>query len=319
MLRRFLLTLLRRSFLVLLLICLGCSAQSAPPGDTAKAIERQVRSFYKLPPDVTVTIGPTHPSEFPSYDTVRLSFNKGNRKDEYDFLLSKDGKTLIKMTKLDLTKDPNAEVMKKMDVKGRPTRGNKDAKVVVVNYDDFECPFCSRMHQTLFPQIFKEYGDRVIFIYKDYPLAEIHPWAIHAAVNANCLAAQNNDAYWDFADYLHANQHVVNAAQGLAGQLAVIDQATLQQGQTHNLDPTKLQACIKTQDDTAIKASLHEGDAVGVSATPTLFVNGEEMDGALPIAELRSVLDRALTQAGVQPPAHSNTSPAPAASGPANR
>ncbi len=304
-------TLLRRSFLVLLLICLGCSAQSAPPSDTAKAIERQVRSFYKLPPDVTVAIGPLRPSEFPNYDAVKLTFNKGNRKDEYDFLLSKDGKTLVKMTKLDLTKDPNAEAMKKMDVRGRPTRGNKDAKVVVVNYDDFECPFCSRMHQTLFPQVFKEYGDRVLFIYKDYPLAEIHPWAVHAAVNANCLAAQNNDAYWDFADYLHANQHVVNAAQGVEAQKALIDRTAMLQGQMHSLDAAKLQACIKAQDDTAIKASLHEGDAVGVNATPTLFVNGEEMDGALPIAELRSVLDRALIQAGVQPPVHADANPAP--------
>ncbi len=304
-------TLLRRSFLVLLLICLGCSAQSAPPSDTAKAIERQVRSFYKLPPDVTVAIGPLRPSEFPNYDAVKLTFNKGNRKDEYDFLLSKDGKTLVKMTKLDLTKDPNAEAMKKMDVRGRPTRGNKDAKVVVVNYDDFECPFCSRMHQTLFPQVFKEYGDRVLFIYKDYPLAEIHPWAVHAAVNANCLAAQNNDAYWDFADYLHANRHVVNAAQGVEAQKALIDRTAMLQGQMHSLDAAKLQACIKAQDDTAIKASLHEGDAVGVNATPTLFVNGEEMDGALPIAELRSVLDRALIQAGVQPPVHADANPAP--------
>ncbi|PYX43214.1 MAG: hypothetical protein DMG81_00080 [Acidobacteria bacterium] len=315
MLRRFLLTLVRRSFLVLLLICLGCSAQSAPSSDTAKAIERQVRSFYKLPPDVTVGIGPLRPSEFPNYDTVKLTFNKGNRKDEYDFLLSKDGKTLVKMTRLDLTKDPNAETMKKMDVKGRPTRGNKDAKVVVVNYDDFECPFCSRMHQTLFPQVFKEYGDRVLFIYKDYPLAEIHPWAVHAAVNANCLAAQNNDAYWDFADYLHANQHVVNGAQGVDAQKALIDRTAMLQGQMHNLDAAKLQACIKAQDDTAVKASLHEGDAVGVNATPTLFVNGEEMDGALPIAELRTVLDRALIQAGVQPPVHNEANPAPAPSG----
>ncbi len=317
MLRRFLLTLLRRSFLVLLLVCLGCSAQSAPPTDTAKAIERQVRSYYKLPPDVAISIGPIRPSDFTNYDAVKLTFNKGSRKDEYDFLLSKDGKTLIKLTKLDLTKDPNAEVMKKVDVKGRPTRGNKDAKVVVVNYDDFECPFCSRMHQTLFPQIFKEYGDRVLFIYKDYPLAEIHPWAIHAAVNANCLAVQNNDAYWDFADYLHANQHVVNGAQGHDAQLATIDRAALLQGQQHSLDLPKLQACIKAQDDTAIKASIHEGDSLGVSATPTLFVNGEEMDGALPVAELRAVLDRALTQAGVQPPAHADTAPAPAVSGPA--
>jgi hypothetical protein len=61
---------------------------------------------------------------------------------------------------------------------------------------------------------------------------------------------------------------------------------------------------MKAQDQAAVKASLKEGDGVGVQATPTLFVNGEEMDGALPIAEIRAVLDRALTEAGVQPPAH---------------
>src|ERR1700747_3863894 len=233
MLRRFLVTLLQRSFLVLLLICLGCAAQSAPSPDTAKAIERQVRSYYKLPPDVTVSIGPIKPSDFNNYDSVKLTFTKGTRKDEYDFLLSKDSKTLIKLTKLDLTKDPNAEVMKKMDVKGRPTRGNKDAKVVVVNYDDFECPFCSRMHQTLFPEIFKEYGDRVTFYYKDYPLAEIHPWAIHAAVDASCLATQNADAYWDFADYIHANKQVVDNERTPPARLDAVDKMALLQGQRH--------------------------------------------------------------------------------------
>jgi protein-disulfide isomerase len=310
MLRRFLVTLLQRSFSVLLLICLGCSAQSTPPPDTSKAIERQVRSFYKLPPDVQVSIGPTKPSEFSGYDSIKLTFSKGTRKDEYDFLISKDAKTLIKMTKLDLTKDPNAEIMKKMDVKGRPTRGNKDAKVVIVNYDDFQCPFCSRMHQTLFPEIYKEYGDRVLFIYKDYPLAEIHPWAIHAAVNANCLAVQNNDAYWDFVDYLHGNQQAINAQQGKDAQLAFLDRTTLLQGQQHNVDNAKLAACVKAQDETAVKASIQEGDALGVSATPTLFVNGEQVDGALPIADVRAMLDRALIQAGAQPPAHPDTAKA---------
>jgi protein-disulfide isomerase len=317
MLRRFLVTLLQRSFLVLLLICLGCSAQSTSP-DTAKAIERQVRAYYKLPPDVQIVIGPIHPSDFTNYDAVKLTFTKGTHKDDYDFLISKDAKTLVKMTKLDLTRDPNAEIMKKMDVTGRPTRGNRDAKVVVVNYDDFQCPFCSRMHQTLFPQIYKEYGDRVLFIYKDYPLAEIHPWATHAAINANCLAAQNNDAYWDFADYLHANQQTVSGQQGHDAQNSFLDRAAVMQGQQHGVDPVKLAACIKAQDETGVKASLKEGDAVGVSATPTLFVNGEEMDGALPIAEIRAVLDRALLQAGAQPPPHPGNAPA-AGSGPATK
>jgi protein-disulfide isomerase len=222
------------------------------------------------------------------------------------------------MTKLDLTKDPNSETMTKMDVTNRPTRGNKQAKVVVVNYDDFQCPFCSRMHQTLFPQVFKEYGDKVLFIYKDYPLAEIHPWSIHAAVNANCLAGQNNDAYWDYVDYLHANQQVVSGQQGHDAQNAFLDRAAVLQGQQHGADPVKLAACIKGQDDSAVKASIKEGDALGVNATPTLFVNGEEMDGALPIAEIRAVLDRALLQAGVQPPVHPENTQA-SGSGPASK
>ena len=305
-------TLFRRSILVLLLICLGCSAQSAPP-DVAVRVERQVRSYYNIPPEVKVTLGPLRPSEFPNYDALTISLAGGSKKQDVEFLLAKDGKSLIRFTKLDITQDPYAEVMKKIDVTGRPTRGNKDAKVVAVNFDDFECPFCSRMHQTLFPELFKEYGDKVLFIYKDYPLATIHPWATHAAVNANCLAAQNSDAYWDFADYIHANQKEVNAEKKGDPQFAVLDKDTLQQGQKHNLDMTTLQACIKTQNEDAVKQSVKQGDSLGIDATPTMFVNGQRVDGALPIDEVREVLDRALTQAGVPPPAHPAAPVAPPA------
>jgi protein-disulfide isomerase len=241
---------------------------------------------------------------------LTITFDGGTKKQTYDFLLAKDGKTLLRMTKLDLSKDPYAEVMKKIDVSGRPTRGNSKAKVVAINYDDFECPFCSRMHQTLFPDLLKEYGDRVLFIYKDFPLAEIHPWATHAAVNANCLAAQNQDAYWDFADYIHANQKDVNSEKSHDGQFAALDRMAAEQGQKHNLDGTKLQACIKAQKDDQVKTSVHEGEALGVEATPTMFVNGEQVDGALSLSELRAILDRALVQAGETPPAH--PAPAPA-------
>src|SRR3984885_8166874 len=314
MYRRFLVTILRRSFLVLLLVCLGCSAQLAPVASGLnQKIERQVRATYNIPATVQIIVGPLRPSEFTSYDALTITMEGGEKKQTYDFLLSKDGKTLGRMTKLDLTKDPYLETMKKIDLNGRPTRGNKDAKVVVVNFDDFECPFCSRMHQTLFPELLKEYGDRVQFVYKDYPLTEIHPWATHAAVDANCLAAQSNDAYWDFADYIHANQHAVNSDKGHDAQFAELDRLALEQGQKHNLDQTKLQACVKAQNEDAIKASMHEAEDVGVSATPTLFVNGQEMDGALPASEMRAAIDAALQRAGVPVPSHP---PATAASDP---
>jgi len=298
-------TLLRRSILVLVLVCMGCSAQLAPvPSDLTQKIEREVRATYSIPASVKIAVGPLRPSDFANYEALTITIEGEEKKQTYEFLLSKDGKTLARMTKLDLTKDPYAEAMKKIDLNGRPTRGNKDAKVVVVNFDDFQCPFCSRMHQTLFPELLKEYGDRVQFVYKDYPLTEIHPWAVHAAVNANCLASQSNDAYWDFADYIHSNQREVNSEKGRDAQFAALDRLTLEQGQKHNLDQAKLQACVKAQNDAAIKASMHEAEGVGVSATPTLFVNGEEMDGALPVSEMRAAIDAALQRAGVPVPSH---------------
>jgi protein-disulfide isomerase len=300
--------LLRRSILVLVLVCLGCSAQSSP-SDTTQKIERQVRATYSIPASVKITVGPLRPSDFANYDALTITMDGDGKKQTYEFLLSKDAKTLARMTKLDLTKDPYAENMKKIDLSGRPARGSKDAKVVVVNYDDFQCPFCSRMHQTLFPELLKEYGDRVQFVYKDFPLSEIHPWATHAAVDANCLAAQNNEAYWDFADHIHANQREVNSEKGREAQFAALDRLTTEQGQMHNLDQTKLQSCVKAQSEETIKASVREAEGVGVTATPTLFINGQEMDGALPVSEMRAALDRALEQAGVPSPSHSAKTP----------
>src|SRR6201987_886820 len=310
--RRLLLTLFRRSLLILLLICLGCVAQSTPP-DLARKIEHQVRSFYSLPPEVKVTVGAITPaSDVPGYDsvTVKLDQGEGKQKD-YSFLISKDRNTMLRMTKFDLSKDPYADLMSKIDVTGRPTRGAKGAKVVVVNFDDFECPYCASMHHMLFPEIFKEYGDRVTFIYKDYPLTEIHPWALHAAVDANCLADQNADAYWDFADTIHANKQQVDAEKTSGARLEAVDKMALLQGQKHNVDQAKLQTCLKAQNEDAVRASMKEAEGLGVNATPTLFINGRKIDGAVPIGEVRATLDAALKDEGQPVPEHILSLPAP--------
>ena len=311
--------LIRRSFLVLILICLGCAAQSAAPDAAHKPdpapnlvqnIERQVRSYYSIPPDVSVQVGAIVPStDWPGYDMVPVAIDSGPGKKDYKFLVSQDRKTMVRVVKFDLTKDPFAEVMSKIDLNGRPVRGAKTSKVLVVNYDDLECPFCSRMHQTMFPEILNEYGDRVTFVYKDYPLNDIHPWAMHAAVDANCLAAQNGDAYWDFADYVHTHEDEVKAEKTSGSRLALLDHLALDQGQKHSLDKARLEACVKTQDETAVKASMKEGDDIGVSATPTLFVNGQKVDGLIPLAELRDLLDRALRDAGQPVPSHAAAAP----------
>jgi protein-disulfide isomerase len=311
-LRPLLVILMRRSLFILLMVCLGCVAQSAPP-DLTRKIEHQVRFYYNLPSEVKVIVGAITPnSELPGYDSVAVKLDGDGKQKDYTFLISKDRMTLLRVTKFDLAKDAYADLMSKIDVKGRPTRGAKDAKVVVVNFDDFECPFCSRMHQTLFPELLREYGDRVTFIYKDYPLVDIHPWAVHAAVDAGCLADQSADAYWDFADYIHANKQEVDREKTPAARFDALDKMTLLQGQKHNIDAAKLQACLKAQNEDAVRASMKEADDLGVNATPTLFINGRKIDGAVPVDEVRAALDSALKDAGLPVPEHIPAAPTPA-------
>jgi protein-disulfide isomerase len=318
MYRRFLLRLFSCSLLILLAVCTGCAAQSDPqngaPSALAQKVETHVRAYYKLPSDVQVSVGPLHSSDFPGYDAVSVTIGRDREKKQtLEFLVSKDQQTLLHVTKMDLTKDPYLETMNKIDISNRPVRGNPNAKVTVVNFDDFQCPFCSRMHQTLFPELLKEYGDRVKFVYKDFPLVELHPWAMHAAVDANCLAAQSPDAYWDFADYIHANQREVNSEKSPDAQFAAVDRIVTAQGLKHNIDQAKLQACIKAQNTDAIKASIKEGEDLDLSATPVLYVNGQQVEGAVPASEMRATLDAALARAGVP-----NPKPAPPAAAPAS-
>jgi protein-disulfide isomerase len=289
----------------LLLLCAGCSAQSnstTVSPDLSQKVQRQVRAYFNIPPDVDIKMGPLTPSEFPNYDNLTITLSHGEKSQSVDFIVSKDGKSLIRLTKMDLTKDPYAETMKKIDVAGRPVRGNPDAKVTIVNYDDFECPFCARMHSTLMTEILPQYGDKVKIVYKDYPLS-MHPWAQHAANDANCLAKESNKGYWEFADYVHANQHVISGPQKDVQQAyGELDRLTLDIGKKNGADATKLQACVKAQADGAVKSSMAEGDSIGVSATPTMFVNGERLEGALGADEVRAALNSQLLAAGVQPP-----------------
>jgi protein-disulfide isomerase len=295
---------MRRIAVLMLLACAGCSAQSTPSisPELKTKIQRQVQAQYDLPPEVTVEVGPRRPSDIPTFDLVTITLGGKGHEQKVDFLLSQDGKTLAKLTRIDLTKDIYTERMSKIDLNGRPVRGNPNAKVTLVNYDDLQCPFCSRMHTTLMQEILPEYGDRIKIVYKDFPLS-MHPWAQHSANDANCLATENGTAYWEFADYVHANQKAINGSQDLQKSKAELDRIALDLGKKNGADMERLQACIKTQPDKQLKASMAEGDSLGLNATPTMFINGQKLEGAVDSDEVRAILNAQLLAAGIQPPA----------------
>jgi len=213
----------------------------------------------------------------------------------------------------------SAPTIDSRDIKidGRPIRGAQDAKVVIVFFADFQCPYSADMYRTLFDEVMKGYVDRVKVALRDMPNVQIHPWAMHAAINANCLAAQNAEAYWDFGDYVHAHQTEITAER--------LDKLALEQGQKYNLQDAPLQGCIQAQSDAAIKPARSEAiHQLGVKVVPMLFINGENLQGAIPAQQLREAIDRALravgqsapTQAAPAPDVRPALQPAPGTAGP---
>jgi len=159
------------------------------------------------------------------------------------------------------------------------------------------------MHTSLFPQTLDRYKDKVRFIYKDDPLTEIHPWAMHAAVDANCIAAQNPDTYWNFVDYIHAHgQEVSGEDRNPQKSFATLDRIARQEATLAKLDSARLDACMAKQDDAQVRASAKEAESLGIEGTPAVFVDGERINGALPAEQVWIVIDRALRAAGIEPP-----------------
>jgi protein-disulfide isomerase len=271
-----------------------------------------VRSQFELEPNIAVTVGARSSSQMPGYDTLPVTLSRNGKSQVIDLLISTDNKSLVHMTKLDLTKDPDSSI----DLTGRPIRGNPAAKVTIVNFDDLECPYCARMHSELFPATLNHYGNLVRFIYKDSPLADMHPWAMHASVDANCLAAQNGAVYWSYVDYVHGHsQEISGDKSDPAKSFAALDRIARQEATLAKLDEGTLNVCLSKQDEAPVLASTKEADALGLEGTPMLFVNGEKVNGAVPQDELWAVIDRALRDAGEQPPPMPPpAAPAPAAS-----
>jgi protein-disulfide isomerase len=309
-----------RFLAVLLALCLtiGCKAQTAAvtgnqQQDTDRRIEMLIRAHFGLTPDINVALGTRKSSNFPGYDSLQVTLSRESQSQTLDFLISTDGKTLGRLQTYDVAGDP----MFHIDVANRPVRGNPNAKVTVVNFDDLQCPYCARMHQTLYPATYNRYKDKVRFIYKDFPLQSIHPWATHAAINADCLGNQNSDAYWNYVDYVHAHGEEVNGAgNDEKASFATLDRIARQQATLAHLDQEALSACLTKQDDTRIKASLKEAMELGLDGAPALYINGERIAGALPAPYVWMAIDRALRAVGEQPPANPET-PAKAGEGPA--
>ncbi len=155
--------------------------------------------------------------------------------------------------------------------------GSPDAPVTIVEYTDYQCPFCSRHFAETYPQLIEQYVDTglVRYVFKDFPLTSIHPQAVAAAEAARCAGEQN--AYLEMHDALFANQ---NQWSGQADPNSFFISYAEQIG----LEPTPFTECLESgRYQTAVEADLNEGIGFGIRGTPTFFINGHIFVGAQPI------------------------------------
>ena len=165
-----------------------------------------------------------------------------------------------------------------------PFLGDKNAPVTIVSFEDFQCPFCKRAFDQTFPQLKKDYIDtgKVKYVYRDFPLS-FHPQANAAAEAAECADEQGQ--FWDYHSAIFNNQNRLGRDLyiELAGQF--------------NLDIDKFTQCIDNGEmKQEVQADTSYGSQIGVSGTPTFFINGIKLVGAQPYAAFQQVIDAELAK-----------------------
>jgi protein-disulfide isomerase len=163
-----------------------------------------------------------------------------------------------------------------------PANGPAGAAVNVVEFSDFECPFCRRLNATL-EQLNKQHPSQIRWIFLDYPLVNIHPWARAAAIAGVCVAEQSPEKFWVFEPMLYEHQAEIKpetASEQLHGYALAAGAA-----------PDQYDACIHSPEAAnRVSTSIAQGKSLGVSGTPTLFVNGRKVVGGVSLDSLEAAV-----------------------------
>jgi protein-disulfide isomerase len=271
---------------------------SADDAQFLKTAEVFVRKLFAWGPDFQVKLGPLEKSPSPEFYTVPVQVTFSGTSDTGVLYLSKDGKTLIRGDMFDTSGDPYAGNRAQMHLAGSPSKGPADARVTLVEFSDFQCPHCLQLYQNM--KILAPHYPQIRIVFKNFPIATVHPWAMSAAIGGRCAFQQSPDAFWKIHDALFENQELISAANIWDKLLDFAAQA--------GLDKDAFKACMASPEaKQAVQADIAEGQVLGANSTPTVFVNGRPVVGGDP-ATIQQYVDFELgTQQG---PKSSNQQPA---------
>jgi protein-disulfide isomerase len=248
----------------------AADSSAAKPGTLETRVKQYLRNLYAWGPTFDVKVGPSKPSPIAELLEVPVTVSMGGQSDTAVVYVSKTGTFLLRGELTDMSVDPFADIRSKLHAGTSPSIGPDDAKITLVEFADFECPSCRQLDLVLREILPRHPEIRLVF--KHYPLTDIHPWAMTAAIASQCAFQQNPSAFWKIHDAIFDAQDVISPSNVWDKML---DLAT-QQG----LNVEDYRACIINPETTSqVKETMDEGHALTITATPTTFVNNRRVVG----------------------------------------
>lgn len=264
------------------------SAEKAPTKKSAfdkPTLEAYVRHLFVWGSTIKVDLGDPKPSPLAGFDEILVHASAGEASADETLYVSKDGQKIVRGSFFEIDKNPFKEQLDKLHTQLQPSFGTPGAPVVIVLFSDFECPYCKEEAKSLRSNLVSTYPKEVRLYFKDLPLAQIHPWAMPAALAGRCIFKQNPAAFWDYHDWIYEAQADVTADN--------LKSKILEFVKGKEIDSVQLERCMDSKaTQPEIDKSMAEAKALGVTGTPTLFVNGRQLVGpSAAWANLRQVID----------------------------
>ena len=248
-------------------------AQSAPSTKTEtveRRVEQYLRNLYAWGLTFDVKVGPSKPSPIADLLEVPVKVSVGEQSDTAVVYVSKTGNFLFRGELTDMSVDPFADIRSKLHVGLSPSMGPEDAKITLIEFADFECPSCRQLDLVLRELLPRHPEVRLVF--KQYPLTDIHPWAMTAAIASQCTFEQSPAAFWKIHDAIFDAQDVITPPNVWEKMLDLANQL--------GLNAEAYRACmINPKTSTQVMATIEEGHALTITATPTTFVNSRRVVG----------------------------------------
>jgi protein-disulfide isomerase len=267
-------------------------AATSPSQNTAKksaldkpTLEAYVRHLFVLDSRITVQIADPKPStELAGYQEVTVHASLGVQAQDFKFLISKDGQKILQANVYDVNNNPYKNDLDKLKTDLAPNIGTPGATVVLVEFSDFQCPYCAQEATMLRQNLLSAYPKQVRLYFKAFPL-DMHPWAKAAAIASHCVFRQKADAFWEYHDWVFSHQSEITP-ENLKDK--ILEWAKGQK----DLDALQLTACMDSHATVGdVEKTIAEGRALEIGGTPTLFVNGRRIPNTIDWNNLRAIID----------------------------